>query len=168
MLECWGAGKERVLLLAACRALFLGGAVLCDLFETLCKRAQQNQAVVYGSRRGSGSELGEGTSSPGSLSTLEQTGSENMSRTNDVVGGLGRDGGKTSFLEAETIIVSTPCFLVPWQRSASPLHHAAQTHTQLFLCLPEHAWNMQREREGGIRATVVGSSLRTKFSQAST
>lgn len=91
-----------------------------------------------------------------------------MSRTNDVLGGLGRDGGKTSFLEAETIIVSTPCFLVPWQRSASPLHHAAQTHTQLFLCLPEHAWNMQREREGGTRATVVGSSLRTKFSQAST
>lgn len=48
-----------------------------------------------------------------------------MSRTNDVLGGLGRDEGKTSFLEAETIIVSTPCFLVPWQRSASPLHHAA-------------------------------------------
>lgn len=49
VLECWGVGKERVLLLAACRALFLGGVVLCDLFETLCKTAQQNQAVVYGS-----------------------------------------------------------------------------------------------------------------------
>lgn len=39
----------------------------------------------------------------------------------------------------------TPCFLVPWQRSASPLHLAAQKCTQLFLCLPERTRNTLRE-----------------------
>lgn len=39
----------------------------------------------------------------------------------------------------------TPCFLVLWQRSASPLHLAAQKCTQLFLCLLEHTQNPHRD-----------------------
>lgn len=49
-----------------------------------------------------------------------------MSCTNDVLGGLGRDGGNASFLGAAAILYSTPCFLVPWQCSAPLVHPAAQ------------------------------------------
>lgn len=46
-------------------------------------------------------------------------------------------------------LCSTPCFLAPWQRSASPLHQAAWKHAQLFLCLPEHTGTHRQQREGG-------------------
>lgn len=80
-----------------------------------------------------------------------------MSCTNDVLGGLGRDGGNASFLGAATIPVFHPMLSSAVAMLGSTSAPCSSECTRLVPCLPDSTWNTDGRERAAQRETGQSS-----------